>query len=91
MVEEKKVINESECVNQDPSEAVSRKVHPRMYEVATIDFHNEVVNGDITMDIPYSVRNTIMKAIEDLGYSITFNYNDSVTVNAVKKQLQHDA
>ena len=68
-----------------------KKIHPRMYEVATIDFHNEVVNGDITMDIPYSVRNTIMKAIEDLGYSITFNYNDSVPVNAVKKQLQHDA
>lgn len=68
-----------------------KRVHPRMYEVAKIIFNDTIENGDIDIKIPYAVRNGIMRAIEDLGYSVTIEYDGSAIINAVKKQLQHDA
>lgn len=85
------IINEiKNSVNENVVTEI-KKTHPRMYGVARITFNDIIENGDVDTKIPYAVRNGIMKAIEDLGYSITIEYDGSAIVNAIKKQLQHDA
>ena len=69
-----------------------KKVHPRMYEVGVILFNDDVKWGeDGKIEIPYTVKNAVIRAIEEAGFSITIQENGNVIVNAIKKQLQHDA
>jgi len=84
-------VDTSKAVNAVETIGEIKKTHPRMYGVAAITFYDTIENGDIDTKIPYAVRNGIMKAIEDIGYSITIEYDGSAIVNAIKKQLQHDA
>ena len=68
---------------------VETKTHPRMYSIAFLTFNNMPEWSWI--DIPVSVKTDILRAIEEAGYSITYTDNDTVSINAIKKQLQHDA
>ena len=82
MTEEIKTVNDQEV----------KKVHPRMYEVGVISFNEDVRWGETgRVDIPYPIKNNILRAIEEAGFSITIQANGDVIINAVKKQLQHDA
>ena len=63
-----------------------KKIHPRMYGIATLDFNTRLI-----FDVPESNRTDILRAIENAGYSLTYTDTDTVIINAVKKQLQHDA
>lgn len=70
------------------------KTHPRMYPVAKVYFECDAalnLSTDGNVDIPFDIKNSIMRAIETAGYSLTINSNGSVVVNAIRKQLQHDA
>ena len=69
--------------------ATLTKVHPRMYSIGTLEFQKAPEWSGI--DIPVSVKNDILRAIEEAGYSVTYMYDDMVSINAIKKQLQHDA
>lgn len=69
-----------------------KKVRPRMYEVGVISFNEDVRWGETgRVDIPYTIHNAILRAIEEAGFSITIQESGDVIINAVKKQLQHDA
>jgi hypothetical protein len=69
-----------------------KKVHPRMYEVGVISFNEDIRWGETgRVDIPYPIKNNILRAIEEAGFSITIQANGEIIINAVKKQLQHDA
>lgn len=83
MIDEIKVVNNEQEV---------KKVHPRMYEVGVVTFNDDVLWGETGyIDIPYQIKNSILRAIEEAGFSITIQRNGDVIINAVKKQLQHDA
>ena len=69
-----------------------KKVHPRMYEVGVISFNEDIRWGETgRVAVPYPIKNNILRAIEEAGFSITIQENGDVIINAVKKQLQHDA
>ena len=65
------------------------KTHPRMYSIGILEFQKAPEWSGI--DVPASVKTAILRAIEEDGYSITYMDNDMVSINAIKKQLQHDA
>lgn len=69
--------------------ATLTKTHPRMYSIGMLSF-NELPKWS-GIDIPVSVKTDILRAIEEVGYSITYMDDDMVSINAIKKQLQHDA
>lgn len=69
--------------------STTTKTHPRMYSIGMLSF-NELPKWS-GIDIPVSVKTDILRAIEEVGYSITYMDDDMVSINAIKKQLQHDA
>jgi len=75
-------------INTTNHESVT-KTHPRMYSIGILEFQNAPAWSYI--DIPVSVKTDILRAIEEAGYSITYMDDDMVSINAIKKQLQHDA
>ena len=78
-------------INEIANERINEKTktHPRMYSIGTLTFNNLPEWSGI--DVPVSNKTDILRAIEEAGYSITYTGNDTVSINAIKKQLQHDA
>ena len=65
------------------------KTHPRMYSIGLLQF-NEMPEWS-GIDVPVSIKTDILSAIEKAGFSVTYMDDDTVSINAIKKQLQHDA
>ena len=83
-------INKDEVVEKvAQATAQVTKTHPRMYSIGMLSF-NELPKWS-GIDVPVSVKTDILRAIEEAGYSITYMDDDMVSINAIKKQLQHDA
>lgn len=65
------------------------KTHPRMFSIGVLHFNEMPVWSDV--DVPVPVKNSILSAIEKAGFSVTYIDDDTISINAIKKQLQHDA